>query len=612
MTFIEVLLNVLAIIGIVFVGGFIIYLIGGVVLSILEAKNKKEKEEEKFEEQPAVTVQVNQEQILADDKSYEDTLTDEKFMLEDEKVESVDYAKATEEKRSLNTEEPAPKAEETDLFADDKEFNFEDFDFDAFFNEQNEALEEKSAQEVQPVAQEVQNFVEPIQPVVQEEVQPVAQPVAQAPVVEEPVQPAQEVKVQEEVVAVVEQPAVQEVVETQPVEAYVAESAVVAETAVSEKVETNVVTETTKTVYVENKELENALREEIAALKAELAEQKALYEALKAESKDNEKKWEEEKTALETLYQDAEKRQAELNAKSKEALSIEEYEARLEVLRERLKANEFELRANRKEFLPLKKVRKNLDKDKSKLRRREALVAKQKVLLYGVNNISEIDQEKAKRLAEDLDLLDGLKVSVRHCEEVMEANKERYPILETANRILITTNEELKADILACENAIRKLKGEDVDGMTLEQIALAPKPAKRGRGRPRKVQPTENQEQMTFTSPKVAEEQDVNVNEIMGSINADKKILHTAQTEKQNAEKYELEDVVSFVPTAEIVENKPQTTQTTISIKKQETTISHSTNKTHEYNFDAEEPSMEDLFAIENEDLFDFDDEDRK
>ena len=103
MTFIEVLLNVLAIIGIVFVGGFIIYLIGGVVLSILEAKNKKEKEEEKFEEQPAVTVQVNQEQILADDKSYEDTLTDEKFMLEDEKVESVDYAKATEEKRSLKT-----------------------------------------------------------------------------------------------------------------------------------------------------------------------------------------------------------------------------------------------------------------------------------------------------------------------------------------------------------------------------------------------------------------------------------------------------------------------------------------------------------------------------
>ena len=84
------------------------------------------------------------------------------------------------------------------------------------------------------------------------------------------------------------------------------------------------------------------------------------------------------------------------------------------------------------------------------------------MLLYGVNNIAEIDQEKAKKLAEDLDLLDGLKVSVRHCEEVMEANKDRYPILETANRILVTTNEELKADIQACELAIRKLNGEDV------------------------------------------------------------------------------------------------------------------------------------------------------
>ena len=630
MTFIEVLLNVLAIIGIVFVGGFLIYLIGGVVLSILEAKNKKEKQEEKFEEEPAVVQpQPVQEEIANDDKSYEDTLTDEKFMLEDEKVESVDYAKATEEKRSLNAEEPAPKVEETDFFADDKEFNFEDFDFDAFFNEQNEALQQTTAEEVKPATtqEEVQNFVEPVasQPVAEEVSAPVQEsaPVAAEPVqqhtavIEEVVLPVEEsvqettTVVEESVPAVVEPaPVVEEVVVAPaPVATYVAESAVKTETAVSEKVETNVVTETTKTVYVENKELENALREEIAALKAELAEQKALYEALKAESEDNEKKWEEEKTALETLYQDAEKREAELNAKSKEALSIEEYEARLEVLRERLKVNEFELRANRKEFLPLKKVRKNLDKDKSKLRRREALVAKQKVLLYGVNNISEIDQEKAKRLAEDLDLLDGLKVSVRHCEEVMEANKERYPILETANRILITANEEIKADILACENAIRKLKGEDVDGMTLEQIALAPKPAKRGRGRPRKAQPAENQEQTTFVAPKVAEEQDVNVDELMASINADRKILHTAQTEQKN-ENYQLENVAAFVPTAEIVEPKAVNTQTTISIKKQETTISQ--KQTHNFDFDADEPSMEDLFAIENEDLFDFDDEDRK
>ena len=476
MTFIEVLLNVLAIIGIVAVGGFVIYFLGGVVLSILESK-KKEQTTEKFEEEAP----VSQYQPEAE-ASYEDTLTDEKFMLEDdEKVESVDYAKATEEKRSLNETQEVEKQEEiAPVFDEDKEFNFEDFDFDAFFNEQNEALDlqPKAEEPVQDVKVEDETLVLPqpiAEPAVEEvkvqEEAPVAQP---EPVIEEPV--------------VVQEPVVEEI-QPAPV-ASVAETAKT-ESIVAEKVETNVATETTKTVYIENTELENALREEIATLKAELAEQKALYEALKTESQDNQKKWEEEKTTLEALYADAEKRQEELNAKSKEALSIEEYEARLEVLRERLKANEFELRANRKEFLPLKKVRKNLDKDKSKLRRREALVAKQKVLLYGVNNISEIDQEKAKKLAEDLDLLDGLKVSVRHCEEVMEANKERYPILETANRILITTNEELKADILACETAIRKLKGEDVDGMSLEQITLASKPAKRGRGRPRKVQTTE-------------------------------------------------------------------------------------------------------------------------
>ena len=583
MTFIEVLLNVLAIIGIVAVGGFVIYFLGGVVLSILESKKKPETtENQNFVQQPAPQPAVEYQPEA--EASYEDTLTDEKFKLEeDEKVESVDYAKATEEKRSLNQPEEVKEENLDNLFNDEKEFNFEDFDFDAFFNEQNETAELQSQVEEKP---------EEIKPAVEEFAAAVEQP-APAPVIEETV--VEEAPVVEEVAVAVEEPA--------PAPVYALESAQT-ENVVSERVDTNVVTETTKTIYVENTELENSLREEIAALKAELAEQKALYEALKVQAEDNEKKWEEEKSNLQALYADAEKREAEQNAKSKEALSIEEYEARLEVLRERLKANEFELRANRKEFLPLKKVRKNLDKDKSKLRRREALVAKQKVLLYGVNNISEIDQEKAKRLAEDLDLLDGLKVSVRHCEEVMEANKERYPILETANRILVTTNEELKADILACENAIRKLKGEDVDGMSLEQIALAPKPAKRGRGRPRKIKTEENQEQISFVQPKVAEDQDVNVQELMESINRDSKILHTAQTANQNST-YNIQEVATFVPTAEISEAKPQTTQTTISIKKQETTISHSSSqKQHQFNYDADEPSMEDLF--------DFDSDDRK
>ena len=141
-------------------------------------------------------------------------------------------------------------------------------------------------------------------------------------------------------------------------------------------------------------------------------------------------------------------------------MGIEEYEARLETLKERLSANEKELRKVKKEYIPLRKVSRTLESDERKLRRKEAIVAKQKVVLYGVNNIADIDEEKAKKLSEELDLLEGLKLSVQHCEEVMAANKDRYPILENTYNILTNNNEALKADIKATEEAIEKLKAE--------------------------------------------------------------------------------------------------------------------------------------------------------
>ncbi|MBO5310039.1 MAG: hypothetical protein J6A98_02410 [Clostridia bacterium] len=556
MTFVEVLLNVLSIIGIVAIGGAVIYFLGGLLLSILESKNKKETVETQSFTQEETKVVSNEQQFVAEEK-YEDTLVDEKFSLEDEKVEAVDFDKATEEKKSL---EPAQEQKDdlNNLFNDEKEFNFDDFDFDAFFNEQNET----AAQETAPVEEPAAIVEEVAEPIVEET----------APVVEE--QPAAQT------ITTVEEVKTEEV-------AVVAEAA--AEPAIVE-------------APAQNNEVENELRAEIEALKAELAEQKALYEALKVQAEDNQKKWEEEKLGLEALYQEAEKREQEAAGKTQSALSIEEYEARLVLLRERLKANEYELKQNRKEFLPLKRVRKNLDKDKAKLRRREALVAKQKVLLYGVNNIAEIDQEKAKKLAEDLDLLDGLKVSVRHCEEVMGANKDRYPILETANRILVTTNEELKADIQACELAIRKLNGEDVDAdiAALEQpVSEQPK---RKRGRPRKE--------------KVEETQQSNINELVAQ---DTTIVHTAQTESNiiDESKEVLNNIIVEEPVQEIkvfAAEAPETAekQTTIEIKKE--TITHTITETtapkaEVTSLDDYEPSLEELFAVENENLFnDFND----
>lgn len=143
--------------------------------------------------------------------------------------------------------------------------------------------------------------------------------------------------------------------------------------------------------------------------------------------------------------------------------SKEELEARLEVLKQRLKENEKELSANRKEFVPLRRVNMTLDSDKKKLRRKEAIVAKQKVVLYGVNNYVDIDEEKAKKLSEELDLLEGLRLSVQHCEEVMQKNKDRYPILESANKFLVRSQSQLKEDIAEIENKLALLESNDND-----------------------------------------------------------------------------------------------------------------------------------------------------
>ncbi len=144
-------------------------------------------------------------------------------------------------------------------------------------------------------------------------------------------------------------------------------------------------------------------------------------------------------------------------------LTREELEARLASEQEKLKENEKDLRSCKKEFIPLRRVKKTLEKDENKLRRKEALVAKQKVVLYGVNNYADIDEEKAKKLAEDLDLLDGLKLSVQHCQEVMSKNEERYPLLEKIFTLLTAQNEEIKGDIKELQDALAKLDEQPTD-----------------------------------------------------------------------------------------------------------------------------------------------------
>ncbi len=140
--------------------------------------------------------------------------------------------------------------------------------------------------------------------------------------------------------------------------------------------------------------------------------------------------------------------------------SLEELEAKLAEEQEKLKNNEKDLRQCKKEFIPLRRVKNTLESDEKKLRRKEALVAKQKVVLYGVNNYADIDEEKAQKLAEDLDLLDGLKLSVQHCQEVMDKNQDRYPLLEQIFNLLTSQNEQIKDNIKELQDAIAELKGD--------------------------------------------------------------------------------------------------------------------------------------------------------
>ena len=160
------------------------------------------------------------------------------------------------------------------------------------------------------------------------------------------------------------------------------------------------------------------------------------------------------------IIPDSNSEEAIIDAPFANIMSLEELEARLAEEQDKLKANEKELRQTKKEYIPLRRVKKTLENDEKKLRRKEALVAKQKVVLYGVNNYADIDEEKAKKLSEDLDLLDGLKLSVQHCEEVMSKNAERYPLLEKIYNLLSSQNAEIKASIKNLQEAIEKIKNE--------------------------------------------------------------------------------------------------------------------------------------------------------
>ncbi len=171
------------------------------------------------------------------------------------------------------------------------------------------------------------------------------------------------------------------------------------------------------------------------------------------------------KAQLESLNQQLEEvRKNKTTVVTVDNMTEEQCLQRLLNLEERLKMVKKDYKVNLKEYRPLKKVMKDLEKFQTKLRRKDAVVAKKKVALYGVNNYVDIDKEKAEKLANELELLDGLRLSVAHCEEVINANKDRFPILERTNDILEKQIAQLEADIEHTNVILQKIRDAQGNG----------------------------------------------------------------------------------------------------------------------------------------------------
>lgn len=168
-----------------------------------------------------------------------------------------------------------------------------------------------------------------------------------------------------------------------------------------------------------------------------------------------------EKEMLEVEIEELRKLQ---ESNTKPYYSKEYYLNKLEALTQEIKDVEKELKANKREFIPLQRIKKSYDRDQEKLRRKEAIVAKQKIAIYGVKSAANIDPKRKEKLDEEVKVLNELKESVFHCDQVLKQNKDRYPVLEKANKLLTKTYNRLLTDMENVKTALawyEENEGED-------------------------------------------------------------------------------------------------------------------------------------------------------
>ena len=317
--FVDAFLQVLAIIGIIIVGGFVIFFLGDIVLSVLDPNyvrfghRKKENNDEKLKE-------VDKEQTKELEFSFEDA--DENAFVKTEKESSLNInQEEVKEQADDIKEKEAEQTEEVD------ELKLEE---EKFKQNMLKEIEERKGQ--QDHKDEINEFFFDDEDI--------------------------NVFNDEEPIEGQEQLELETPIEIEPQE----------EISEEENILEN---------KEENLEEKDEILDEDEELNSEIENLKAQFEA-----------------EIEKLKAKNDELEKELAQKPEiiSSTGIEEYENRLEVLKERLSANEKELRKIKKEYIPLRKVSKTLESDERKLRRKEALVAKQKVVLYCVNNIADIEE----------------------------------------------------------------------------------------------------------------------------------------------------------------------------------------------------------------------------
>ncbi len=152
---------------------------------------------------------------------------------------------------------------------------------------------------------------------------------------------------------------------------------------------------------------------------------------------------EREKLELQRMLSQVVEKQEALGG-SKPLLTVQDFEERITLLKDRLVVSEKELKSVEKEFLPLMMIRNSLEHDRKALKRKETQFSKM--------------SPESKNYLNTLKDLEQLRLSVGYCEQAILSSADKYIMLENTYRILTTSVNEMKTDIETMERQLIKMK----------------------------------------------------------------------------------------------------------------------------------------------------------